>query len=498
MKQPLLRTEGISKSFPGVKALDGLNLLVNKGEVHAIVGENGAGKSTLMNILSGVYSPDEGSMVFDGQKVSFKDPRHAQAHGIAMIHQELSLATNVTVMENIFIGRLETNRFGFIRFSEMRRRCRELLESIGIDGIRPEQKIELLSISEMQMVEIVKALSLQSKLLIMDEPTASLTKKETDILLGIIKELRSKGVSVLYISHRMDEVFEISDQITVLRDGQYIRTLVTAETTPSEVISLMVGREFTRTFQRGYATYSPDAEPILQVSELTSGSKVRNVSLQVRPGEIVALTGLVGAGRSELVQSIFGINRKDAGRVWFEGREVSISSPVEAIRLGIGLVPEGRKIQGIFADMTVRENISAAGLSKFSRMLMLSLPEEKRVAEDYVRQLGIRTAGIEKEVKFLSGGNQQKAVFARWLLTKPKLLILDEPTHGVDIGAKSEIYQIIDRLARENVGIILISSELPEVLTLADRVIVMRSGEIVGELSHGEATQESIMKLAAV
>jgi len=497
MNEPyLLQTDRISKTFPGVKALDELNLRVRKGEVHAIAGENGAGKSTLMNILSGAYSPDEGVMRLEGKDVVFKSPKQAREAGIVMIHQELSLATNVSVMENVYIGRMPTNRAGFIQYKEMKRMCRKLLDRIKIDGIEPEAMIEDLSLSQMQMVEIAKAMSLEAKLLIMDEPTASLTKKETDLLLEMIRDLRDQGVSVLYISHRMDEIFAIADQVTILRDGKYIRTLPVSETSPGEIISLMVGREFSKAFQRELGSVASGEQPLLQVEGLSSGSKVKNVNLRVYPGEIVALTGLVGAGRTELVQSLFGVDRKSSGRVYIDGREANIRTPSEAIELGIGLLPEGRKIQGIFAEMTVRENISMAGLRQFVRYFLVSRKKEALAAEDYVGQLGIRTTDIEKEIRFLSGGNQQKAIFARWLLNKPKLLILDEPTHGVDVGAKSEIYEIIDRLAREGVAIVLISSELPEVLTLADRILVMRNGEIAAELSHKEASQEKIMKFA--
>ncbi|HZG87190.1 sugar ABC transporter ATP-binding protein [Paenibacillus sp.] len=492
----LLRTNRISKSFPGVKALEDLNLEVARGEVHAVVGENGAGKSTLMNILSGVYSPDEGSIVFDGKETSLRSPRQAQELGIAMIHQELSLATNVSVMENVFIGRLRRNALGFIRYREMHSACRELLDSIGIDDIEPDQMVEELSVSKMQMVEIAKALSMNAKLLIMDEPTASLTKKETDLLLKLIGELKRRGVSVLYISHRMEEIFAISDTITVLRDGKQIATLPAASTSPNELVSLMVGRAFDKTFQRTYASVRPGAEPVLRTEGLTHGSKVVGCDLKVYPGEIVALTGLVGAGRSELAQTIFGVHRKDAGRIWLNGREADIRSARDALRHGIALLPEGRKIQGIFADMSVRENMTIAALRSFLSGGFVDGGREREAAESYVESLGIRTTGLEKEIKLLSGGNQQKAIFARCLLTKPKLLLLDEPTHGVDVGAKAEIYAIIDRLAQEGVAIVLISSELPEVLTLADRILVMREGRIVAELAHGEATQERIMSFA--
>jgi ABC-type sugar transport system ATPase subunit len=497
MNQPLLlETDCISKTFPGVKALDTFSLQVKAGEVHAIVGENGAGKSTLMNILSGVYSPDEGKMLFNGKEISLKSPRQAQECGIVMIHQELSLATNVSVMENVYIGRLKKNALGFIDYKNMEKSCQQLLDSIGIEGISPQQRVEGLSISQMQMVEIAKALSLQAKLLIMDEPTASLTKKETDLLLHVIQDLRNKGVSVLYISHRMEEVFSIADYITVLRDGKYIATLPTQETTTAEVISLMVGREFTKSLKREFMSDRSAIRPILEVKGLTLHNKVKNINLEVYPGEIVALTGLVGAGRTELVQSILGIDKIKSGCIYFEGKEVRISSPQQAIRLGISFLPEGRKIQGIFADMSVRENISMAGLKKFARFSVLSTFKETQSAKQYVKDLDIRTTNVEKEIKYLSGGNQQKAIFARCLLTNPKLLILDEPTHGVDVGAKSEIYEIINQLSKNNVSVLLISSELPEVLTLADRILVMRNGEIVQQLLNHEASQEIIMQYA--
>ena len=367
----LLQTEDISKSFPGVKALDQLKLEVKPGEVHAIVGENGAGKSTLMNILSGVYSPDSGRIIFDLEEVTFKSPKQAQDEGIVMIHQELSLATNLTVMENIFIGRLPRNKLGFINYKELKRLCQKLFNDIGIEGIKPEHIVDELNISQMQMVEIAKALSLHAKLIIMDEPTASLTKKETDLLLKVINDLKEKGVSVLYISHRMEEVFSISDQITILRDGKYITTLATKETSPEKVISLMVGRELLKIFQRENRSHITTNKPILEVQDLTYREKVKKANIIVYPGEIVALTGLVGAGRTELVESIFGTNKNTSGRIFVEGKEVQIKSPQDAMKLGISLLPEARKIQGIFAEMTVRENISISGLQKYVKSMFI-------------------------------------------------------------------------------------------------------------------------------
>ncbi len=492
----LLKIESISKRFPGVKALDNVSFEVLHGEVHAIVGENGAGKSTLMNILSGVYSPDEGKLTFDGKEVQFKDPRHAQETGIAMIHQELSLAQYLSVMENMFIGRLVRNKLGFVEHGKMYELCRNELEYLGIPGIQPDMLIKDLSVSEMQMVEIAKALSLNSRLLIMDEPTSSLTRKETEMLFATIRSLKQKGVSILYISHKMEEIFEISDRVTVMRDGTYIKTLNSAETNSRELVSLMVGREFNKMFQRNYRPSLADETPVLEVKELSHGKKVKDVSFKLHSGEILALTGLVGSGRTELLETIFGARKKDKGKIFIDDNEVNIDSPVQAIKLGIGLVPEGRKTQGLFLGMKVRENITIANLSRLCNLQFIKRKEEKHKAEEYVKRLRVKTTDIEQQVQFLSGGNQQKTIIARWLLNQPKVLFLDEPTHGVDVGAKTEIYEIIDRLAEEGVSIVLISSELPEVLTLADRILVMHNGMITGELQRSEADQEKIMQYA--
>lgn len=495
-KNVLLKIEGISKSFPGVKALDNVSFEVAKGEVHAIVGENGAGKSTLMNILSGVYTPDSGKLHFDGKEVNFKDPKHAQETGVAMIHQELSLASHLSIMENIYIGRLKRNKLGFVNYKELYRMCKDELECLGMAHILPDTLIKDLSVSEMQMVEIAKALSLKSKLIIMDEPTSSLTNKETEMLFATIRSLKQSGVSVLYISHRMEEIFELSDRATVLRDGTLVKTMDTKDTTPKEIVSLMVGREFNKTFHREHKRVSDSEEPILEVQNLTYGKRVKNVSFKLYPGEIVALTGLVGAGRSELLQTVFGIHSKDSGRIILNGNEVEIKSPSEAIGHGIGLVPEGRKTQGLFLGLKVRENITVANLPKLCRTFFVRNKTEREKAEFYVSKLRVKTTDMEQQVRYLSGGNQQKTIIARWLLNNPKILFLDEPTHGVDVGAKSEIYEIINNLAKEGVGIILISSELPEVLTLADRILVMHNGNLNGELLREEANQEKIMEYA--
>lgn len=492
----LLKIEGITKSFPGVKALSNVSFEVAEGEVHAILGENGAGKSTLMNILSGVYAPNEGKLCFDGKEVHFKDPKHAQETGIAMIHQELSLAHHLSVMENMYLGRIKTNKLGFINHKEMYKRCKDQLECLGIYNISPDTLIKDLSVSEMQMIEIGKALSLNSRLIIMDEPTSSLTNRETEMLFATIRSLRKEGVSILYISHRMEEIFEISDRATVMRDGTYIKTLQTKDTSAKELVSLMVGREFNKAFNRDHKKVECGDKPVLSVKGLSYKKKVDNVSFELYPGEIIAVTGLVGAGRTELVQTIFGLHKKDSGSVFLDGKEAAISSPTSAIKLGIGLVPEGRKTQGLFLRMKVRENISMANLPKLCKMLFVSKKKENEMAKAYVSKLRVKTTNIEQQVQYLSGGNQQKTIIARWLLNNPKVLFLDEPTHGVDVGAKSEIYEIINSLAKDGVGIVLISSELPEVLTLADRILVMHNGRITGELNREEANQEIIMEYA--
>ncbi len=492
----LLKIDGISKSFPGVKALDHVAFEVGKGEVHAVVGENGAGKSTLMNILSGVYAPDTGILCLDEKEIHFKDPRHAQENGIAMIHQELSLANHLSVMENIFLGRLKRNKLGLVDYKQMYKMCRNELECLGVNDIEPDMLIKDLSVSQMQMVEIAKALSLNARLIIMDEPTSSITKKETEMLFAAIRSLKQRGVSILYISHRMEEIFEIADNITVLRDGTYIKTLKSIDTTPKEIVSLMVGREFNRAFNREVRKVREDEKPVLEVKGLSYGKKVKDVSFKLYPGEILALTGLVGAGRSEVVQTLFGVTRKDKGQIIFNGKEIEARTPTETIGLGMGLVPEGRKTQGLFLKMKVRDNITITNLPQICSMQFIRKTEEIKKAEDYVARLRIKTPGIEQQVQYLSGGNQQKTIIARWLLNSPKVLFLDEPTHGVDVGAKSEIYEIINSLANEGVGIVLISSELPEVLTLADRILVMQNGRIAGELSRENANQEIIMEYA--
>lgn len=493
----LVKFEAITKKFPGVVALQEVSFDVKKGEVHSIVGENGAGKSTLMNILSGVYLPTSGKFYFDGDYVNFKQPLDSQKAGIAMIHQELSVAPKLSVMENIFIGRLKKNKLGLVDYKTMNRLCKQQLEKLENRTIRPDQMVNDLSTSERQIVEIAKALTINAKLIIMDEPTSSLSKTETETLLKIIKALSKQGVSIMFISHRMEEVFSISDRITVLRDGQYIKTLNGKDSDKNKIISLMVGREFVNTFNRNRKVYKKEEVSVLEVKKMNS-KKLKDINFKLYSGEVLAITGLVGAGRTELVQALFGIEKTTSGEIYVDGKKVKINKPIDAIKMQFGLVPEGRKTAGLFLGMSVMNNMTITILNKMTKGMFIDNKKDKMLAEEYRNKLSIKTPSLNQKIKFLSGGNQQKNIIARWLMTQPRVLFLDEPTHGIDIGAKTEIYKIIDSLAKQGVAIVLVSSELPEVLLLADRVIVMRKGEITSTMNYGEVTQEKIMENAIV
>lgn len=498
--QPLLRMEGISKQFPGVLALNRVSLEVYPGECLALVGENGAGKSTLMKILSGVYAPDEGRVMLEGKPVTLSNPNQAQRLGISIIYQEFNLFPNLTVEENIFIGR-EPSSNGFVRWTTLRQAATELLGRLGVT-LDPGATVRDLSVAQQQMVEIAKALSFNSRIVIMDEPTSALTETEVAALLNIIRSLKAQGLGVIFISHRLEEVFAISDRITVLRDGQNAGDLITASATPEQVVQLMVGRRIEDLFQKEAADIAP--APVLEVRGLSrtgtrrdpSAIVLKDVSFQVRAGEIVGLAGLVGSGRTELARAIFGADRFDSGEILVNGQRVEIGSPQDAIRLGIGLVPEDRKLQALVLELAVRENISLAALRRLSKAGFVRLAEERRLAQYFVDALQIRTPSLEQKVRNLSGGNQQKVVLAKWLALEPKILLVDEPTRGVDIGAKAEVHHLLSQLAQRGVAILMISSELPEILGMSDRVLVMRRGMIAGELSRAEATQEKIMALA--
>ncbi|WP_347553210.1 sugar ABC transporter ATP-binding protein (plasmid) [Pseudalkalibacillus hwajinpoensis] len=498
--EPVLSMEGICKTFSGVTVLKDVNIDLYPGEVHALMGENGAGKSTLMKILSGIYTPDQesGAITYKGEQISWKDPLHARQKGISVIHQELNLSSNLSISENILMGtKYPRNKLGMVKWGEVHNRAREVLASMGLD-LNPEVLVSSLSTAQQQMVEIARALSYNAELLIMDEPTASLTDKEIDRLFQIIKDLKKNRVAIVYISHRMDEIFKISDRYTVLRDGEWIQSGPIGETNPDHLVSLMVGRDMKDLFQRTSSNYikTEMAKPALEVRNLSDSTFVKDLSFKIYPGEIVGFAGLVGAGRTELVRSIFGVSNIQDGEVYIQGKQVYIKSPIDAIKYGLALVPESRKEQGLFLDMSVKENILMAKLDTFIKKGKINWKALDLSAEQYIQNLRIKTASADQIISGLSGGNQQKAVIARWLSTNPKVLLLDEPTRGVDIGAKTEIHKIISELADQGLAVLMISSELPEIMGVSDRICVMHEGRIMGELHKSEATQEKIMNLA--
>jgi ABC-type sugar transport system ATPase subunit len=488
----IVEMRGISKRFPGVQALEGASLSLRRGEVHAIVGENGAGKSTLMKVLAGVYRPDSGEVLLRGQAVSFHGPSEAIHAGISTIHQELNLIPNITVAENIMLTR-EPVRWRLLDERALNDGVAQSLRDLEID-LEPRAIVEDLTMAKRQMVEIARAVMLEADVVIMDEPTSSITERETEVLFALIARLKSKGVAILYISHRMEEIFSLADRVTVLRDGQLVATKDIAEVTPGHLISMMVGRELTNLYPEKRGTIG---DVLLDVRDLQLKGSNHKVSFTLHAGEILGFAGLVGAGRTEIMRAIFGADPMVGGEVLLEGSPVRATSPNAAIRRGIAFVTEDRKLQGLVLGMSVRENASMVTLPGMTRSGFIDAAAEMRLARTSISRFGIRTPGTEQEVVNLSGGNQQKVVLAKWLAVTPKLLILDEPTRGIDVAAKAEIHALIAALAAEGLGILLISSELPEVLGMSDRVLVMREGQIVGEFARAEATQEAIMGLAA-
>ena len=492
--RPLLEVRGISKSFCGVQALRGVSLQVRAGEVHALLGENGAGKSTLMHVLAGVLQPDEGDLQFEGKLVSFQTVRDAQAAGVAMVFQERSLAGALNVAENVFFGRQPAGRWGIIDRKQMRRRTLDLLEEVGIQ-LNPETLVEDLSPAEQQMVEIAKALSLNVRLLVLDEPTSTLTESETATLFCLIRRLRENGVGIIYISHRMAEVFRICDRITVLRDGEWQGTFDRGAISEEQLISCMVGREFRFRLPESVLPAN-GILPALEVQELSDADLLKNISFKAYSGQITALAGLAGSGRTELALAIFGARRITAGRILVRGRSEVLRSSREAICAGIGYLPEDRMDAGLFFGMSLAANFGVVGLERFGCWWLDDLAMEVQAASAAAR-LRLTNFGT-CSVQELSGGNQQKVMLARWLLVKPPIFIVDEPTRGVDIGAKMEVHQLLRELARECAAVILISSELPELLSLADHILVMREGCLAGEMPQAQATEESILRLAAL
>ncbi|MFO0960987.1 MAG: sugar ABC transporter ATP-binding protein [Isosphaeraceae bacterium] len=488
-----LRAAGITKSFAGVRALRGVDFDLRAGEVHALVGENGAGKSTLIKVITGAHAPDEGTLEIDGQPVDRFDPARARALGVAAIYQQPALFPDLTVAENIAIGLEPGGPWRWIDWGKRRRHARELLDLVG-STIGPDRDVRTLSMPEQQLVEIARALGADARILILDEPTASLSDREVENLLRVVLDLKSRGVGLLYISHRLEELGRIADRVTVLRDGQTVGTLPMAEADRPTLIRLMIGRELSAIFPK---IESRPGEIALELRDLgCSAGGVHGVSLVLRRGEIVGLAGLVGAGRTELAEAIFGLTPADSGSIRRDGREVRIDRPEAAIALGIGHVPEDRRRHGVIPEMPVASNASLAILDRLGRGPWLDRRAERALASDYVAKLAIKTPTIDAPAGNLSGGNQQKVAVARWLATRPEVLILDEPTQGVDIGAKAEIHRLISGWAAEGLAILIISSELPEILGMSDRILVMRGGTIVGELARDEASPERVLALA--
>lgn len=490
--EPLLRMEHISKSFPGVKALDDVQMTVRSGTVHALMGENGAGKSTLMKVLNGMYRPDEGSIFFRGQLVEITSTPAALDLGISMIHQELSAVPYMTVAENIFLGREPLGRWGLIDKRKMIADTRKLLERLEI-RISPSTVMNQLSVANTQMVEIAKAISYDASLIIMDEPTSAITEREVAHLFTMIHTLKEKGVSVIYITHKMDEVFQIADDITVLRDGTFVNMVSAAESSRDQIIAMMVGRELSNLFPKEFA---PIGEVVLSVRNLHRGDMVKDVSFDLRRGEILGLAGLMGAGRTEVMETIFGIHKADSGEIIINGTSTQINSPADAIANGLALLTEDRKLTGIMGVLSVRDNMTIASLSNYETGPFLDGRQIREIYQAEKQRLNIKTPNMMQLIKNLSGGNQQKVLVSRWLLTAPDILIVDEPTRGIDVGAKAEIHKLMCKLAQEGKAIIMVSSELPEVLGMSDRVLVMHEGSVGGIFDRAQATQENIMQAA--
>lgn len=489
----ILELSNISKSFSGVKVLNDVNLKIKKGEVHALLGENGAGKSTLMKILMGLYRFDKGSIVFKGKKVHIDSPSNAHNLGITMIHQELTQIPQMTIAENIFLGREYTYKsLPFLKRKEIYNETRLLLDKFGIH-FSPNTKMSQLSVAQMQMIEIIKAISYNSSIIIMDEPTSALSEEEANRLFKTIKELKRKGVSIIYISHRLEEIFELADRVTVLRDGNYIGTENIENIDKEKLISMMVGRELTNMFPKEEAEIK---DTILQIKNFTKNGVFNDININVRKGEILGIYGLVGAGRSEVMRAVFGIDKYDSGEIFIDGKKIEIKSPKDAIKNGLALVPEDRKDLGLILCRSIKENVSLSSIKSFVSYGLLNIKKEKVQCKEMVVKLSVKMNTLDQNVQFLSGGNQQKVVLAKWLLTNPKVLILDEPTRGIDVGAKAEIHYMMSQLAKRGIAIIMISSELPEILGVSDRIVVMSHGKNRGEFVRGNVTQESILRCA--
>lgn len=493
MGEEILRMEGIDKSFPGVHALDHVHFNLNRGEVHALMGENGAGKSTLMKVLTGIYSKDSGKITYEGKEVEFHNTREAQDAGIVIVHQELNMVNHLTVAQNIFIGR-EPMKGGLIDDNKMVEDSKELFKMLGIE-IDPRQNMGSLTVGKQQMCEIAKAISHDAKVIIFDEPSAALTEAEIDQLFKIIRDLRAKNLGIIYISHRMDEIKVITDRVTVMRDGTYVGTLITNDCTKDDIVKMMVGRVIYEQ-PKEKSMVPADAPVVLKVDHLNAGKMVQDVSFELHKGEILGFSGLMGAGRTETARAIFGADPKQSGDIYINGKKVEINSPEDAVKHGIGYLSEDRRRYGIVVQKSIIENSTMACLEDYMKGMFIDKGKEKEAAELYIKELETKTPSPEQLVVNLSGGNQQKVVIAKWLVKNCDILIFDEPTRGIDVGAKNEIYKLMNRLASEGKSIIMISSEMTEILRMSDRIVIMCEGKKTGEMKIEEATQELIMDKA--
>jgi len=496
----VLQAKNISKRFGGIKALDNVSLDIYKGQVNAIVGENGAGKSTLMKVLTGIYQDYDGQIILDGHEVTFTNPKEAQNNGIAIIHQELNLIPYLSVTENVFLGREFINRLGLIDYKRMYSETKKLLERLDLH-INPRIQVSSLKIGQQQIIEIAHALSLDARIVIMDEPTSAISEHEIKVLFDLIRSLKAQGVAIVYITHKLDELFQIADSVTVLRDGKLIGSNSIEDVTHDDIVRMMVGREIKDFFVKTDVTKSRE---VLCVRDICLAHPRRqgdyivdHVSFTVKAGEVLGLFGLMGAGRTELLEAIFGLHpKRSSGSIFLSGREIKVNSPSEAINFGIGFITEDRKLEGLVSQMTVAASISLASIEQTERFGILNTTLETRLAQDYVKRLRIKTPSVQQVVENLSGGNQQKVIIAKWLATNPRILLLDEPTRGIDVNAKSEIYRLISELTQAGLAIVMVSSELPEIMAIADRIIVLSEGKQTAEFSHLQATEELIMKAA--
>lgn len=494
MENLVLQLKNITKEFPGVKALDNMEFNLKRGEIHALIGENGAGKSTLMKVLSGVYQLDAGEIILDGEVTVLKDTLDAEKKGISIVHQEISAFNTSTVSENIFTTHLPKNKFGIIDYKAMYNEVRELLDKYGFQDVGEKRIMRRLSVGRQQIVEILRAVKQDAKILILDEPTSALTEKETEVLMEIMRMLNKEGVSIIYISHRLEEIFEICDTVTIMRDGQYIKTLNVKDTCKEELVKYMVGRDVV--YQYGAGT-SKISEELLRVEGLTYKKYVKNVSFALHKGEVLGLAGLEGAGRTELLECLFGANKPECGQIYINANEVHINSPADAKAMDIAYITKDRKNKGLFLRMSISDNMLAANIDRFTNNTLMQFEDAKKESQEYKERFQIKTPNVDKKVAQLSGGNQQKVLMSMWISRHPNILMIDEPTRGIDVGTKESIHTLIRNFAKNGMGVIISSSDMPELIGASDRVIAMYEGEVTGELQLNEISEERIMKLTS-